>query len=231
MFNALTGTLVNGAVVIIGGLIGTFLRVGIPEKIKSTVMQGLSLAVILIGILMATRTDNILIVILSLVIGGILGELLDIELRLEHIGNYLEKHVGKGRGRFTEGFVTASLVYCVGAMAIMGSLESGLTGDHTTLYAKSMLDGFSSIIFASSLGIGVAFSSIPLVIYQGIIALSAAAIEPILIPEAITEMTAIGGVLIMGIGINILGIGKVKVGNLLPSILVGFAISLVLTLF
>lgn len=226
MFGVLDGTIVNGITVVLGGLLGSFLRVGIPDRIKTTVMQGLSLSVMLIGITMALRSENILIVILSLVLGGIIGELLKIEERLENLGQYLENKVGKGKGEFSEGFVTASLVYCVGAMAIMGSLESGLTKDHGTLYAKAMLDGFSSIIFASSLGIGVAFSSIPVVLYQGLIALTASFVEPILIPAAITEMTATGGLLILGIGMNILGIAKVRVGNLLPSVFIALTIAL-----
>ena len=182
-------------------------------------MQGIGLSVIVIGLSMALKTENIIITILSLVLGGIIGEVLQIEERLEDLGKWIETKLGRGStGDFTKAFVTASLVYCIGAMAVMGALESGLTGKDDILYAKSTLDGISSVIFASSLGIGVAFSALPVLIYQGLITFAATFVKVFLTDSVINEMTAAGGVLILGIGLNILGITKIKIGNMLPAI-------------
>lgn len=213
------GTIVNAAAIIIGATIGILLKAGIPEKIKNTMMQGIGLSVIVIGLSMALKTENIIITILSLVLGGIVGEVLKIEERLENIGKRIEKKLGSGStGAVAKAFVTASLIYCIGAMAVMGALESGLTGKHNILYAKSTLDGISSVIFGSSFGIGVAFSALPVLIYQGLITIAASSIKGFLTGSILNEMTATGGVLILGIGLNILGITKIKVGNMLPAI-------------
>lgn len=213
------GTVVNSVSILIGSLLGYFLKNSFSEDIKSTVMQGLSLTVMLIGISMSIKTNNLLVVTLSIVTGAIIGESLKIEEGLNKIGGRIEKKFSKTEGEFTKAFVTASLVYCVGAMAIMGSIESGLSGNHSILFVKSILDGVSSIVFTSSLGIGVAFSSLPVFIYQGAITLSARFIKAYLTQEIIREMTATGGLLIFGIGINMLsGKSRVKVGNLLPAI-------------
>lgn len=213
------GTIVNSAAIIVGTFLGILLKTGIPYKIKHTIMQGIGLSVMLIGLSMAMKTQNVIIVILSLVIGGIIGEVFAIEDRLKNAGEWLEERVGQNQGDFTRGFVTTSLIFCVGAMAIMGALESGLTGNHTTLFAKSALDGITSIVFASSMGIGVAFSALPVFIYQGLITLTAASMKVFLTDAIIREMTATGGVLILGIGLNILEITKIKVGNMLPAII------------
>ena len=156
-----------------------------------------------------------------MVIGGIIGELLKIEDRLNAFGNQLEARFAKEDGNFTKAFVSASLVYCVGAMAILGAIQSGLSGDHSTLFVKSILDGVSAIVFSSTLGIGVAFAAIPVFLYQGAIALGAASVKAFITDTIITEMTATGGLLIFAIGINLLGLNvKIKVGNLLPAVLV-----------
>ncbi|NLL53130.1 MAG: DUF554 domain-containing protein [Peptococcaceae bacterium] len=221
------GTQVNVIAIVAGGLIGTIFGKIIPERIRNTILQGLALVVILIGLEMALETGNILIVIASLVLGAIVGELIDIECRLNQFGKYLETKLSRrGRGNFTKAFVTASLVYCVGAMAIVGALQDGLNGDHSILFAKSALDGVTSIIFSASMGIGVIFAALPVLIYQGSIALFAGILQGILSDAVIVEMTAVGGLLIFGIGINILQIKDVKVANLLPSIF--FAIPLVI---
>jgi hypothetical protein len=213
------GTIVNSAAIIVGTFLGILLKTGIPDRIKHTIMQGIGLSVVLIGLSMAMKTQNAIIVILSMVIGGIIGEVFGIEDRLKNTGKWLEERVGQNQGDFTKGFVTTSLIFCVGAMAIMGALESGLTGNHTTLFAKSALDGITSIVFASSMGIGVAFSALPVFIYQGLITLTAASMKVFLTDAIIREMTATGGVLILGIGLNILEITKIKVGNMLPAII------------
>ncbi|MDI3480841.1 MAG: uncharacterized protein PWQ97_496 [Tepidanaerobacteraceae bacterium] len=215
------GTIVNAASIIIGAIMGNFLKGGFPENIKSTIMQGLSITVMLIGLSMALKSQNLLVVTLSIVIGAVLGEVLRIEHRLKQLGQSMERRFGNGDGDFTRAFVSASLLYCVGAMAIMGSLESGLTGNHTTLFIKSILDGVSAVVFSSSLGLGVAFSALPVFLYQGSITLAASYIKVFLTDTIIREMTATGGLLIFAIGINMLGIDvDIKVGNLLPAIFV-----------
>lgn len=227
------GTIVNTLAIVIGGLIGLLFGKAFPEKIKKTVIQGIGLAVLLIGGSMALQTKNPLIIILSLVLGGILGEWIDIELRLQKLGEWLEcKFSKKGQGSgFTKAFVTTSLIYCVGAMAIMGSLESGLTGRHNILFAKSMLDGITALIFASSMGIGVLVSALPVLLYQGAITMAAGLLQTVLSSQVIAEMSAAGGLLILGIGFNILEIKEIKAGNLLPAIIVVVPITLLFTKF
>ena len=222
------GTIVNTVAILLGGVLGLLFGHALPEKMKKTVIQGIGLSVLLIGGSMALQTKNPLVVISSLVLGGILGEWVDIELRLQNMGRWLECKFAKGGhgSGFTKAFVTASLIYCVGAMAIMGSLESGLTGNNNILYAKSMLDGITAVVFASSMGIGVLASAIPVFVYQGAITLAAGLLQGVLSSHVITEMGATGGLLIVGIGINILEIKEIKVGNLLPSIFIAIPITL-----
>jgi uncharacterized membrane protein YqgA involved in biofilm formation len=225
------GTIVNALSIIVGSLCGLLLRKGIPEGYKKTVMQALSLAVMLIGIKSALITDDILIVIISLAIGSVIGEFIGIESGLEKLGQWIEKRFSSESGSVSKGFVTASLVYCVGSMAIVGSFESGLTGNHQTLFAKSALDGISAIIFASSMGIGVLLSFIPVFLYQGLLTLAAGLIKPFLVESVITQMSATGGLLILAIGINLLGVVKIRVGNMLPAIFVPFVYYLLQLLF
>ncbi|MDD3315485.1 MAG: DUF554 domain-containing protein [Syntrophaceticus sp.] len=295
------GTIVNAGAIILGALLGNLLKGGFPERYKSVIMQGISLVVILIGLSMALETQNILVITLSIVTGGILGEALKIEERLNNFGKELEQRfagssdsdsvgsshegvgledssplnvshvdnansakdeifdngasdgikssgshgenrldcgyedapangnidgietddkVGSRNGSlFIRGFVSGSLVFCVGAMAIMGALESGLTGNHTTLFIKSIIDGITATVFASTMGIGVAFSALAVFVYQGAITLAAVYVKPFLTEAIITEMTAVGGLLIFGIGLNLLTDKlQIKVGNLLPAI-------------
>lgn len=222
----LWGTIVNAIAILIGASLGMILK--LKSSMRNTIMQGLGLATIIIGIKMGLAHANILIPIASLVFGGLVGEALQLDERLTNLGNLLAK--GKSNtdsNQFIQGFVTATLVYCVGAMAVIGALEGGLQGTHDTLYAKAMLDGVSAIFFASSFGIGVAFAAIPVFVYQGLIAIFASFLEPLFHAAAIAEMTATGGMLIVGIGLNILGITKISVGNLLPSLLVAILLSMV----
>lgn len=227
----LLGTIVNTVAIIIGGMLGLMFGHALPDKIKNTVIQGIGLAVLLIGVSMAIQTKNTLVVIASLVIGGIVGELIDVETRLEQFGQFLEKKLANGDegAGFTKAFVTASLIYCVGAMAIMGALESGLNGNHTILYAKSMLDGVTAVVFASSMGVGVIASAIPVLIYQGLLTLSAGLLQGVLSSGMIAEMSATGGLLIIGIGLNILEIKEIKVGNLLPGLFIAIPITILFT--
>lgn len=212
------GTIVNVITIVVGSIIGILLNKGIKEEFKDTIMDGIGLAVVVIGITSGIKTENTVLVIGSLVLGSLIGSIIGIENRLDQLGANMEKRLGKGESTFSKGFVTASLVYCIGAMAIIGSLESGIAGNHQTLFAKSTLDGITAIIFASTLGIGVAFSAIPVFIYQGSITLLANLVKDILTPEAILEMSSVGGILIIAIGINILGLKKIKVGDMLPAI-------------
>ena len=227
------GTIVNTAAIVLGGLLGLLFGQALPEKMKKTVIQGIGLAVLLIGGSMALQTKNPLIVIASLVLGGVIGEWIDIELRLQHFGQWLEQRLAKN-GQvtgFTKAFVTASLIYCVGAMAIMGSLESGLKGNYNILFAKSMLDGISALVFASSMGIGVLVSAVPVFVYQGAITMSAGLLQGILSAQVIAEMSAAGGLLILGIGFNILEFKEIKVGNLLPAIFIAVPLTILFTKF
>jgi uncharacterized protein len=214
------GTFVNTGAIIVGSLIGLLFSGGIHHRYKHTVMQAIGLAVVLIGLSGALKSNQVLLVIFSLVIGSLIGEWLGIETWLENMGRWLEARFAKAGNGAAKGFVTASLVFCVGSMAIVGSLESGLAGNHQTLYAKSVLDGISSIVFASSLGIGVLISSVSVFAYQGFITLTASFMSRFLIPSVVNEMSAVGGLLIMAIGINLLEIQKLKVANMLPAIFV-----------
>jgi uncharacterized membrane protein YqgA involved in biofilm formation len=214
----LLGTLVNTAAIIAGSLVGLLFKGGIPDQYNRTVMHAIGLAVVLIGLKTALNTDAILVVIISLALGSVLGELLRIEDRLEQLGRWLGKRLSGSSQGIAKGFVSASLLYCVGAMAIVGSMESGLAGNHQTLFAKSVLDGVASVLFASTLGIGVLFSAIPVFLYQGLITLTASFLKQFLVPDVISQMSAVGGLLILAIGIGLLEIKKLKIGNMLPAI-------------
>lgn len=216
------GTIVNVIAIFLGCSVGFILKSRFPEKIGKIVMQALGLASLLIGAQMALKTNNILLVIFSLVIGGVIGEIIGIEEGLERFGERVKLKFKSNdtSERFVEGFVTASLLYCVGSMAIMGALKEGLSGNPDILYAKSLLDGVTSLAFTAAMGIGVLFSVIPVFLYQGGITLLSRLIKDFLSPEIINEMTAVGGILILGIGFGLLEIRKIKVGNLLPAILV-----------
>lgn len=226
------GTFVNVVAVLIGGACGLIVKKGLPERFKSTVMQALGLSVMIIGISGALQgiysvTDQgkldrnyITGMILSLVAGSILGEFLKIEDNLDKLGAWFQNRFAKGESNFAKGFVTASLVYCVGAMAIVGSLEDGLYGKADILIAKSMLDGISAIIFAATLGAGVLFSALPVLVYQGGITLLAGVLKPILSDVVVSQMSLAGSVLILAIGFNMLEMKKFKVGNMLPAIFI-----------
>ena len=214
------GVIVNVVAIIAGGIVGLLLKKGLPERLKTIVIQAVGLAVIIIGLSSAILTENLLLLVLSLVIGGVIGTLLKIDQRLESTGQKLEEKFGKNEGGFAKGFVLATLVYCVGAMAIVGSIQAGVEGDNTTLYIKSILDGVTAIIFTATLGYGVIFSSIPVLIYQGLIVILGIQMQSFLTDEMINEMGAVGGVLILGIGLNLLDIKKLNLGDLLPSIFI-----------
>ena len=217
------GVIVNCLAVIAGGLIGATMRRGLPERIGATVMSGLALCVIFIGISGALKGENILLTIVSIALGGVIGEGIDLDRHLNRLGRAIERRFTRQGQESTlaQGFVAASLLFCVGAMAVVGSLQSGLTGNNETLFAKSVIDGISALIMASTLGYGVALSSVILLLYQGGITLSANLLQPFLTDAVVASMTGIGSLLlIIAIGLNMLRVAKIKVINLVPAIFI-----------
>lgn len=214
----MTGTLVNTAAVVAGSLIGVAVGKRLPERIKLIVMQALGLSVILVGLQMALSGTRPLLVIGSLLLGAVTGELMDVEGRVETVGEWLRKRFRSDSSTFVQGFVVASVLYCTGAMVIVGSIRDGTVGDPSILYIKSLLDGAASVAFASSLGVGVAFSALSVFVVQGTITLLASRLTFLQSPGVIEAVTATGGLLILGIGINILEIKQIRVGNLVPAL-------------
>jgi len=228
------GTLVNVVAIVIGTIAGLIIKSGIPEKIRNTVMHALGLAIVMIGISGALagifrispegtlQRDYILLLIISLVVGGVIGEIIDIDKNLERLAIFIQKKFNSNDSNFIQGFVSSTLLYCVGAMAVVGSLEEGLFNNPATLFAKSVLDGVSAVIFSATLGIGVLFSAIPVGLYQGSITFLATFVRPWLNPVVISQTSMVGSVLIFAIGLNLLNITKLKIANLLPSIFIPF---------
>lgn len=214
----LTGVLINAAAVAAAGVLGTLGGRFMPEKMKQTVLAATGLVSIGIGISGAIGSSNQLIPILSLVIGSVIGELLHIEDGVTRAGDWLQKRFGKS-GSITEGFVTGSLVFAAGAMAVMGALESGLKNDHTILMTKSVIDMAGSVAFAGSLGIGVAFSALSILVLEGTVALLASLLTGVLTEAVITEISVTGSLLIIGIGLNVLGLTKLRIMNMAPALL------------
>ena len=215
------GTLVNTAAVLVGSCIGLLFRKGLPERFGQVIMKGLGLCVMYIGVKGALKGENEIIAILSIAVGAVIGELLRLDERLEKLGGWIERKCKKreeDKTSVTEGFVSASLLFCVGAMTILGSLESGISGDHSTLFLKSILDFTCSIIYASTLGYGVIFSAATVLVIQGSITLLAGWIAPVLTVTVILEMSCVGSILIIGLALNMLGITKLKTMNYIPAI-------------
>ena len=214
----MVGVLINVGAILLGGALGLLLGGRVPERLRRTVMQGLALCVLLIGAQGAIETENVLVSIVCMVAGGLIGEAANLEGGLEKLGGFAErKLVHGGTGRFAQGFVTASLLFCVGAMAFVGSLNAGLTGDNATLIAKAALDAVSAMFFAAAMGPGVLLSAAAVFVYQGAIALLAGVIAPLLTEQIIGAMSAVGGLLIIALGINMLEVTKIRIGNLLPA--------------
>ncbi|MBE6823194.1 MAG: DUF554 domain-containing protein [Ruminococcaceae bacterium] len=216
------GTIVNALAIVCGTGLGCVLKSGIRKNYQETIMNAVALSVLLIGMLSAIKTNDLLLLIFSLVLGSILGEAAKIEDRLAGFGQLLGQKTKSTDGSVAKAFVTSSLIFCVGSMAIVGSIESGLTGNHQTLFAKAVLDGITSIFLSSTLGFGVVFSAAVVVLYQGLITLAAGALKAFLTETMITEISAVGGILIIAIGLNMLKVTKIKVGNMLPSIFLPF---------
>ena len=226
------GTLANCVAIIIGALLGVFCKRGLPEKWQETMMSSIALCILIIGVQMALKTQNIIIVIFSLVLGAIVGEILDIEAAMNRLGQYLGNKLSQGDGSaaaaIAAGFVNASILFCSGAMAILGSIQDGLAADHTTLFAKATLDGLISLILSTNLGIGVILSALSVGIYQGSITLLAGVVGPLVTEAMLAEITASGGIMIMAIGCNMLKISSIRIGNLLPGMLFAAVITVLL---
>lgn len=213
------GTLVNTAAVLAGSLIGMGAGRFLSQGIRTILMQALGLAVMVIGIKMALSGTNAIAAVGCLLLGGLTGELLRIEDGIEYIGKRLKNRFHSGSTTFVEGFVTATILFLTGAMTIVGSIQDGTVGDATTLYLKALLDGFASIVLASSLGIGVAFSALSVLVVQGGLTILAGALAFLKEPAVLASITATGGMIILGIGINLLEIKRLKVGNLVPALI------------
>ena len=223
-------TFVNCGVIIVGCIIGLFIKGGIPERFNKIIMNGLALCAMFIGFSGALEGNNTIITIVSMALGALVGELIDIDKWLNKLGETIQKKLDKGNGKeskIAEGFVNASLLYCVGAMSIVGALQAGLSGNYDTIYAKTVLDGVSSVIFSASMGIGVIFSSVTVLLYQGGITLCASFLSGILSQAVIAEMTAVGSLMIVGLGFNLLEVTDIKIANLLPGILVPVVLGLI----
>ena len=228
----MTGTLINMGAIIAGTAIGSLAGSRLPARMRRIVLYAIGLVVLLIGFQMAVRTQNVLVVLGAILIGGIIGELLRIEERLEQLGQFFQKKFSKGSEQsIAEGFVTASLVFCVGPMAILGSISDGLSGDYRLLSIKAVMDGFASIAFGASLGWGVGLSALSILVYQGGITLFAGSLPGALNEAMITEMTATGGLIIIGIGIKLLDLKDLPLANFVPAIAVAPAILALIPFF
>lgn len=214
----LLGSFVNGIAIVAGGLLGLLLKKGIRESCRDTIMNAVALVVMIIGISGAIKAQELVLMIACLCIGGLIGEGLHIEEKLNRFGVFLGSKLTKSGNNFSKGFVNASLIYCIGSMAIVGSLESGLTNTHQTLFIKAILDGISGIFFASAMGSGVLLSAVPCFLYEGLLTVGAFALKSFLTDAMITEIAAIGSVLIIAMGFNMLNLKQIKIGNMLPSI-------------
>jgi uncharacterized membrane protein YqgA involved in biofilm formation len=217
----MTGTLINAATVLVGGTAGTLLRSRFPDRVRQMVMWGAGLVSLVIGLQMSLSTKNILVVLGSLLAGGIVGELIRLHEGLNKLGDALQVEFSPGKdSTFSKGFVTASLLFCVGPMTVLGSIQDGLNGDYTLLATKSILDGFASLAFAASMGWGVVFAALTILIYQGGLTLGAGLVKTVLTEPMVVEMTATGGTLILAIGLNLLELTTVRVANFLPALLI-----------
>ncbi|MDL2307157.1 DUF554 domain-containing protein [Desulfovibrio sp. OttesenSCG-928-C06] len=212
------GSLINCATIILGALLGLMLGNRLTPNLRTIVFQGLGLCVFVIGVQMALDSANILVVIFSILIGGIIGELIGIEDLLDKTGEALKRLLRSGNGTFTQGFVNATMLFCIGSMAILGPLEEGLRGDRSILLTKSLLDGFAAMAFAAAMGTGVIFSALPVLLLQGLITIFAVYLQAVLSPDMILELKATGGILIMGISLNMLELTKIRLSNLLPAL-------------
>ncbi len=228
----MVGTIINVGSIVAGSLVGVAVGSRLPERVRQTVLNGLGLLTLLVGLQMALGTKNVMIVLGAILLGGILGEMLSLHDGLERLGTFLQTALAKDRNPlFGEGFVTASLVFCIGPMAILGSIQDGMTGDYRLLAVKSALDGFAAVAFAASLGWGVALSAVSILLYQGGITLFASTLARVLTEPMIVEMTATGGLIIVGISLRLLDLKDVRLASFLPALAIAPLIVALLALF
>lgn len=225
------GTIVNSLAIIVGGIVGVLFKNLIPAKYADSINKASGLAIIAVGIQLMLKGSNMTLMIISVILGTFIGEIIRIEDRLNNVGDYLERKFVKSENDLSAGFVTCTLIFCVGSMAIVGSIQSGLVGNHEILFAKSILDGILSMTMAVTLGAGVCLSAISVFIYQGIITVLAQSLQSVLNDVTVAEMTAVGGILIMAIGFNFLDIKRIKVGNMLPAVFISIVYFMILGLF
>ncbi|MFV0421393.1 DUF554 domain-containing protein [Oleidesulfovibrio sp.] len=213
-----TGSLVNLIAIVVGSLAGILLGNRLPERVRAIVFSGLGLATMVIGMQMALKTQNPLILVFSILLGGITGELLQLEAGLNKLGEKLKVRLKSNNARFVDGFVSATLLFVIGSMAILGPFDEALRGDKTLLFTKSILDGFASVPLAASFGSGVIFSAVPVFLYQGALTIFAGFLQPLLTPAMMNEIIATGGLMILGISLALLDIKRIPLSNLLPSL-------------
>ena len=225
------GPAVNAIVIVVCGLVGCFLIKGIPSRFEEIIKKAIGLSIVFVGISGALDNERVLLLIMSMVAGAAIGELINIDGLMNRLGVWVERRLGmdgaKGERSFSKGFVTTSILFCSGSMAIVGSMQSGLVGNHEILFAKSVLDGAISIVFGASMGIGVVFSAVPVFIYQAGIALLSMAVRDFLTPDIIREMSAVGSLVVAAIGFNFLGIKEIKVANFIPAIFIPLVFMLI----
>jgi hypothetical protein len=221
----MTGTWVNIAAILAGGLVGLLLKTRLPERYSIIIFQAIGLFTLFLGIQMAFHTEKLLLLICSLVVGSIFGEIINIEKRLYNLGEWLQKKTSRKKEQFTTGLLTAFLLFCMGSMTILGAFEEGLGQSSHLLFTKSLMDGLSSVILAATFGIGVIFSIIPLFFYQGGLTLLASELSTVLTETTISEISATGGILLIGLGLNILEIKKIPVSNMLPALVIAAFLS------
>ncbi len=212
------GPLVNAAAVIAGGLIGLALGARLPERMRTIVFQGLGLCTMVIGMQMTFKTASPVMLIFSILLGGLCGEAIRLEERFMRLSDSLKGRLRSDNPLFTEGLVNAAVLFCIGAMSFLGSFDEGLRGDRTLVYSKSVMDGFSAIALASAYGSGVPLAAVPLLLYQGLLVLFAGLIQPWIGPAALNEITALGGLMVIGIGLNLLNLTQIRLTNLLPAL-------------
>ncbi len=221
----MNGTLINAVAVILGGSIGLLVHKNLPRSLVKIAFQGIGLFTLFLGFLMASEASNFVIMIFSIVIGGVIGELIKLDELLDRSGELIKTRLGSREDKFVDGFVTSTLLFCVGSMSILGAIEEGLGGEPNLLLAKSLLDGLSSIALASSMGVGVLVSVVPMIIYQGGISIFAGWVDSFLTEIMISEMTGVGGLLLIGLGLTLLEIKKIKVINMLPSLFIALLLA------
>ena len=220
----LTGTIVNFLAILIGGGLGLLFKKGLPARFMSGLLFAISLIIFAMGLSYVLKSGNIMVVLLSVILGTLTGTALRLGDRLQKLGDRIQSHIKFGDGRFSDGFVSCTILYCVGAMAITGGIQGGLNNDHQILYLKSVMDGVTAIFFASTLGMGVVFSALPVLLYQGIIALGASLLSGVLDMAVVTEMSAAGGAALMALSLNMMEVKKFNVADMLPAIFFPMAV-------